>query len=233
MNFKEYKNTIEQVPYTRGLEYCVAVFWLHPEILPLGLVSLNGVTDEIVRIAPNIKNRYGRVVPVISVAAKAFRDNKTVKDIILPSRLGTIPAGAFAGCTNLKRIYLPKGIRRIKEKTFEGCSSLEDVYYEGSPNDWKAVHIAYEQHEVDFGDLIPGTPVQTIESVRWIRVPGNEALFTANIHFLCKYDEKDALSESTVTSGEDVTERIWKERRRERKTKGTSDHENRNRNQTD
>ncbi len=228
MNFKEYRKKIEQVPYTRGLEYCVAVFWLHPEILPLGLVSLKGVTDEIIKVAPNIKNRYGRVVPVISVAAKAFRGNKTVTDIILPSRIGTIPVGAFAGCANLKRIYLPKGIRQIKEKTFEGCSSLEDVYYEGSPNDWKAVHIAHEQHETEFGDLIPGTPVQTIESVRWIRVPGNEALFTANIHFLCIFDEEDALSESAVTSGEDVTGRILEEHRRERETKGTDNHENGN-----
>ena len=110
-------------------------------------------------------------------------------DIILPSGIDHLPdGGAFAGCRNLKRITIPRRISYIGPGTFEGCDSLEDVYYEGTPEEWKKVSIVCKKHEIEFGPLIPGSPVETVTAERYVHIPGNEALFRANIHFRCNSD---------------------------------------------
>ena len=40
------------------------------------------------------------------------------------------------------------------------------------------------------GQLIPGTPVQEVKAERMIFIPENEAIFSANIHFLCGFRER-------------------------------------------
>ena len=74
----------------------------------------------------------------------------------------------------------------MKEGTFAGCKQLEDVYFEGTMEEWNRIHIIHHKHEVEFGQLIPGTPVQEVKAERMIFIPGNEAIFSANIHFLCR-----------------------------------------------
>ena len=51
--------------------------------------------------------------------------------------------------------------------------------------EWSKLENATDHIEKEFGDLIAGTPVQEIISERLIRIPGNEALNLANIHFRC------------------------------------------------
>ncbi len=199
MDFAEYAKMIKDVPFTEGLEYKLAVYWLHPEILPLGVVSLGENVPAVVRIPERVTNKYGRKVPVITVGGNAFAGQGRVTDIVLPPTVDRLPAGAFAGCEGLKRITIPKKIRTIWEGTFSGCDQLEDVYYEGSIEEWKNVNITHHRHEIEFGELIPGTPIQEIKSERLIHLPGNDALLTANIHFRC------VLSDLTYDPGFQLT----------------------------
>ena len=185
MNFEDYYETIKGAPIPENLEFDLAVMWLHPSRLPLRLASLGGCDCRVIRVPQFAGNSYGSIVPVTMIKAGAFSSNKNVTDILLPSNIGEIPQGAFAGCKNLKNITLPKSIKRIEEKTFEGCASLENVYYEGSPEEWDQISILYEKYEIDFGELIPGTPVQKKLDERRVFIPGNEALKTAPIHFNC------------------------------------------------
>ena len=185
MNYNEYRNIIRETPETEGLEYQLAVLWLNPSRLPIGMVSLNGCTDKIIRVPLEAKNRYGKKVPVIAIGQEAFRGNTEVTDIILSSNISRIGNGAFAGCTSLERITLPRGITNIWQNTFEGCTSLREIYYEGTLEEWNRIDFHCERHEIEFGELIPGTPVQEIVSERLIRLPGNEALKLADIHLRC------------------------------------------------
>ncbi len=185
MNYNEYRNIIRATPETEGLEYQLAVLWLNPSRLPIGVVSLNGCKDKIIRVPLEAKNKYGKNVPVIAIGQEAFRGNTEVTDIILSSNISKIGGGAFAGCTSLERITLPKGIKNIWTNTFEGCTSLREIYYEGTLEEWYKIDFHSERHEIEFGELIPGTPVQEIVSERLIRLPGNEALKLADIHFRC------------------------------------------------
>lgn len=159
MNYTEYRKLICEMPETEGLEYQFAVLWLHPNMLPIGVVSLNGCTDKIIRVPLEAVNRYGNKVPVIAVGQEAFRGNTEVTDIILSSNITKIGNGAFAGCTSLERITLPRSIRDIWQNTFDGCISLRDIYYEGTLEEWNRIDLHGEQ---------------------------NEALKLANIHLRCK-----------------------------------------------
>ncbi len=189
MNYNEYRKIICATPETRGLEYEIAFMWLNPGRLPIGVVSLNGCKDKIIRVPveeinphSNGKNR----VPVIGVAREAFAGNTDVTDIILPSGIQKIGGAAFSGCTSLERISIPKAVKRIGADTFKDCISLRDIYYEGTFEEWNKIEVIGDRREVEFGSLVPGSPVQEIVSERLIRSSGNEALRLANIHFRCE-----------------------------------------------
>ncbi len=56
MTFEEFKRSILDVTsVTTDLEYKLAVFWLHHEHLPVGIVGLNSL-NAIVRIPKRYKN---------------------------------------------------------------------------------------------------------------------------------------------------------------------------------
>ena len=207
MNFKEYEETIKIRPYSETLEYSQAIMWLHPEVLPLGVVSIGEEYPEIVKIPNRIANRYGRKVPIIAIARNAFADHVKVTDIVLPSTIERIPTGAFAGCSGLKRITIPKKIKTIREGTFAGCDNLEDVYFEGSMEEWRKINIVHDKHEIEFGKLISGTPVHEIKAERLLHVPGNDALLTANIHFHCAISDLECdLRFELTMGGKDITD---------------------------
>ena len=158
---------------------------LQPDRLPLRVVSSNYCTNKIIRVPSRTVNSYSKKVPVIRIGANAFKDNKTVTDIILGSDICSIGAGAFAGCTALERITIPKGVKRISEGTFAGCTALTDVYYEGTLDEWKAIDIVSEKRELDLGSLAAGSPVQQVTEERLTRISGNEVLYRAAIHCRC------------------------------------------------
>ena len=206
MNYKEYCEFIKDIEISDSLEFCQAIMWLHPERLPLGLVSIGDKSLSIIRVPEKTKNRFDRIVPIIAVAKGAFAGNENITDIILPSSIERLPQGAFAGCSSLKNITIPKKITHMKEKTFDGCCNLENIYYEGTAEEWDKIEIIHEKHEIEFGDVIPGTSVHTILAERRMFIPGNEAILTANIHFRCNFTENDSGTFYSKMGGKDITE---------------------------
>lgn len=207
MNFEEFKASISGVPFTDEIEYQQTIMWLHPEILPVGVISIGDTKSTIIKIRDSVVNPYGKRVPVITLFKEAFAGQEHVEEIVLPYTIERIPVGAFAGCTNLKRITIPGNIKTIGEGTFAGCEHLEDVYYEGTMDEWNNIDIVHHRHEIEFGAPIPGSPVEQIKAERQRFIPGNEALFTANIHFHCVLtDNKSKSSFELKIKGDDVTD---------------------------
>lgn len=68
--------------------------------------------------------------PVTVISAGAFKNNKTVETIIIPSGITAIGAEAFSGCTKLKTVYLPATVEYIGRAAFSGCVGLESVVFE-------------------------------------------------------------------------------------------------------
>lgn len=207
MDFAEYKEMIEKVHYTDTLEYLPAITWLHPERLPVGVISLGNADCGIIKIPGRVASSAGIKVPVIAIGKNVFSGRSDLTDIVLPQSIERLPEGAFKGCTGLKRIIIPRNVTAIKVGTFAGCDQLEDIYYEGTSEEWDSIDIAHRRHEIEFGALIPGTPINVIKAERMLHVPGNEALFTANIHFYCKLSEDyPGAAFAVKTADRDITD---------------------------
>ncbi len=189
MNYSEFVNCMKNEPYTDTLGYRLG----YGGMISKGrewpqLVDQVDDSLEIIKV-PLYHERNSRYVRVIGFTQHAFKGKEHVTDIIV-SRVdnAVIPSGAFEGCYNLKRLTIPQ-IVRIDENAFRGCDSLEDIYFAGSFDEWKNIDVVSEKHEMEFGDFIPGTPVQKLNSERLVHLPGNDALFSATVHFNCNLDE--------------------------------------------
>ena len=64
---------------------------------------------------------------VEAIAANAFRDNKTLQNVVLPCSVTTIGVSAFEGCENLETVVLPDGLDFICSYAFCGCSKLQEI----------------------------------------------------------------------------------------------------------
>lgn len=186
MTYNDYLETIKDVEPSDKFKFTQAILWLHREKLPMGLISLGDDKIEKVKVPAFVKNQYDITVPVIAISSMAFSGNTNVTDVILPPSIERFPQGVFSGCTALRNITIPRKIKIIKEGTFKGCVNLENIFYEGTPEEWGKIKIVHQTHEIEFGTLIPGTPTQTVISEKSVNIPGNEAIFSANIHFRCK-----------------------------------------------
>ena len=187
MDYLHYTEAIKDIPVSEKLVFQTCVAGLHPTCLPIGLTSLGGETIPVIKVPPFAVNKYGNLVIVMRIYGNVFRNQQQITDIVLPGTLrGEICCNSFSGCTNLRNITIPKGIHTIWKGAFSGCDSLENIYYEGTKDEWQKIHIVHNRHETEFGDLIPGTPVQEFASERLVHIPGNDALFTTTIHFHCK-----------------------------------------------
>ena len=206
MNYCEYMESISGVPVSGMLQYEPAFIWVNSYRLPVRLCSLGNEKMPVVKVPSAIDSGRGHIVPVISFSRETFKEKAFITDIVLPSTIENIPAEAFAGCVNLRNITIPKKVTIIKKGTFAGCTNLQNVYYDGTFEDWKKINIVHYLHEVEFGDLVPGTPVQRALSERIEIIPGNEALFTANIYLKCELEKHDKLCSFSITEkGKDVT----------------------------
>lgn len=58
----------------------------------------------------------------------AFFSAVNLQEVLFPSTLQYIGAGAFEYCSGLKQLYLPEGVEIIYENAFADCTSLIDVH---------------------------------------------------------------------------------------------------------
>lgn len=191
MKYSEYTELIKDIPCTESLRY-----FQYKRYWPATVMGVNDST-EIIKIPPRTVIN-GNDVGVSGFTTNAFKDNTNITDLIFtrldPVFMGPVLfcgsfSGALTGCSNLRRITIPRSITVIGKGTFNNCNKLEDIYYEGSVEDWNKIKITHEKYEVEFGQQLPGMPVCKKTSERLIHIPGNDAIFTADIHFNCNLME--------------------------------------------
>lgn len=64
---------------------------------------------------------------ITSVAARAFKNNKKISNVVMGSNIQTIGSSAFMGCTNLKTVTFGKNLISIGTGAFKNCSSLKKI----------------------------------------------------------------------------------------------------------
>jgi len=85
------------------------------------ITGYNGDSENI-RIPDSING-----VDVKIIGEGAFRDNKTLKRIVISSGITSIESNAFNGCTSLNDLYLPMTISNLGDFAVANCVALEDI----------------------------------------------------------------------------------------------------------
>jgi hypothetical protein len=78
-------------------------------------------------VIPDTIEKNGVTYKVTSVAASAFKNNKTITSVTLGSNIETIEKNAFNGCTKLKTVKLNNTVVTIGDSAFSGCTSLTKI----------------------------------------------------------------------------------------------------------
>lgn len=157
---------------------------------PMYVTKLGDTASEVIKLPKKAINKWGNEVDVVGFKPEVFQGNDKVTDIILHYDIWSIPDAAFKGCTNLKRLTIPKKVKKIGPDVFAGCVSLEDVYFEGTMEQWEKIEIYTGKRIIEFGELVPGTPVCELSADYFKHDPGNDALLKANIHFQFVFDSE-------------------------------------------
>lgn len=69
----------------------------------------------------------GKKVQVDSIAASAFKNNKTMTTVTIGKGIGVIGKSAFSGCTKLKTVKGAVSITEIRSSAFNGCKALSSM----------------------------------------------------------------------------------------------------------
>jgi hypothetical protein len=70
----------------------------------------------------------GVTYKVTGIAAKAFKNNKTITSVTVKKGVESIGNSAFAGCTKLKKVTVKSTtLKSIGSKAFYGCKNLKSI----------------------------------------------------------------------------------------------------------
>ena len=70
-----------------------------------------------------------------------FLSCDSLKKVILPKHMTSIPKSFFMSCASLTEIVLPKGIATISENAFSNCKALKTIYFEGTQAEFSAITV--------------------------------------------------------------------------------------------
>lgn len=84
-------------------------------------------TNETKVVIPDVIQIGDKVYRVTEIYEKAFKDNTTIKEVVLSANISKIGNSAFEGCTSLEKITLRDGLVTIGNKAFSGCTSLKSI----------------------------------------------------------------------------------------------------------
>lgn len=88
-------------------------------------VSSNSKKDVV--LVPDKVVINGDTYKVTSVSDSAFKDNETIKAVVIGKNVKKIGKNAFVGCKNLEEVELPNSITTINDKAFYQCTKLKSI----------------------------------------------------------------------------------------------------------
>ncbi len=64
---------------------------------------------------------------VTALGSWTFRENKELKEVIIPDSVTILKQNLFMNCSNLEKVTLPKKVTEFGDQLFEGCSSIKII----------------------------------------------------------------------------------------------------------
>ena len=102
-------------------------------VIPSGIV---GMGDYLFNGCQNLETvTFKDNSQINKIGVSAFKDCKSITNIVIPSSVKSIGFNAFSGCSNLESITIPSSITSVGMMAFN-CINLKNVYYDGTVEDW-------------------------------------------------------------------------------------------------
>ena len=86
--------------------------------------------SDIDLVIPGSMTGGGSYYEITGVAKDAFRNNKSLRSVVLSSGIKTVSNGAFRGCTALETVVIGENVTGIKNYAFDGCTSLKNILFD-------------------------------------------------------------------------------------------------------
>lgn len=99
---------------------------VNPENKEVSYVAPSVSTAKTVTIPSTIEVN-GITYAVTKIDDGAFKGNKAVTKVTIPSSITTIGKDAFNGCSSLKSVSLPKNVTNIGASAFKGCKNMKTI----------------------------------------------------------------------------------------------------------
>lgn len=73
-----------------------------------------------------IKSNYNDI-PVKSIENNAFKNNTTIKNVVIQDGITSIGTSVFQECTSLESVYMPNSVTFLGDSAFWCCYALKDI----------------------------------------------------------------------------------------------------------
>lgn len=113
-----------------GLSFSMDIDGVTYEIVqnPDGTLAIKFATTTDTKVViPDVIKIGDKIYRITEVYEKAFKDNTTLKEVVISQNVSKIGNSAFEGCTNLEKVTLKEGLITIGDKAFKDCSSLTGI----------------------------------------------------------------------------------------------------------
>lgn len=113
-----------------GLSFSMDIDGVTYEIVqnPDGTLAIKFATTTDTKVViPDVIKIGDKIYRITEVYEKAFKDNTTLKEVVISQNVSKIGNSAFEGCTNLEKVTLKEGLITIGDKAFKDCSSLTSI----------------------------------------------------------------------------------------------------------
>ncbi|MBO4563037.1 MAG: leucine-rich repeat protein [Clostridia bacterium] len=112
-------------------DFCFAVY----EDGTADIIAYRGEAEEL-----KLPDRLGDNT-VIGFGSKAFDGCGTLKRVLIPPTVTSLPAKLFNNCPALESVYIPSSVETIGKNVISDCPAFKQVLYAGTEEEWAAVDV--------------------------------------------------------------------------------------------
>lgn len=87
-----------------------------------------------------LPNKVGTYT-VIGFGTKAFDGCESIKQVLIPPTVTSLPPKLFNACPNLESVYIPASVRSAGRNVISECPAFTTVLYEGTSEQWAGIEV--------------------------------------------------------------------------------------------
>ena len=128
-------STAEELCQSKNITF-VALDDPNEQVFSYSVVNSKAIINGLKTENENITiPKYISGYEVSKISSEAFKNNDTLKSIVISSNITSIGDSAFEGCSNLESVAIEEGVTSIGKNAFKNCDSLPGIALPNSVTD--------------------------------------------------------------------------------------------------